>query len=100
MLLAATTGGQVPPYPGSPAAPSSVHMPSTSTSHSQTPTSIDVAKIPEYFPEWKEAGYEEAMFLGAQVAVKAIFSGGDNKSYMTRTDYNEQGPQAIHDYSL
>lgn len=93
LLLAATTAQN--PY----AAPqvSGVHA-----SHSQSPTSIDLAKVPEHFPEWKEAGYEEAVFLGAQVAVKVIFSGDttSGKGYMTRTDYNEQGPQAIHEYSI
>ncbi|KAL1311218.1 hypothetical protein AAFC00_001409 [Neodothiora populina] len=72
------------------------------SSHAQTPTSMKLAKIPEYFPEWKDAGYEEAVFLGAQVAAKVLFitDQGLSKGYMTRTDYNEQGPQGIHDYTL
>lgn len=72
------------------------------SSHGQTPTSMKLAKIPEYFPEWKDVGYEEAMFLGAQVAAKVLFitDQGLSKGYMTRTDYNEQGPQAIHDCTL
>ncbi|EGP90710.1 unnamed protein product [Zymoseptoria tritici ST99CH_3D1] len=83
--------GQTPP----------IHF-ASSHSHGQTPTSIKVAKIPEYFPEWKEAGYDEATFLGAQVAGKLLFiqDGGASKGYMTRTDYNEQGPQGIHDVRL
>jgi actin-related protein 9 len=74
----------------------------SSHSHGQTPTSIKTAKIPEYFPEWKEAGYDEATFLGAQVAGKLLFitDGGASKGYMTRTDYNEQGPQGIHDVRM
>ena len=72
------------------------------SSHGQTPTSIKLAKIPEYFPEWKDAGYEEASFLGAQVAAKVLFTvdTGPSKAYMTRSDYNEQGPQGIHEYGL
>lgn len=61
-----------------------------------------MAKIPEYFPEWKDVGYEEASFLGAQVAAKVLFTAdtGPSKPYMTRTDYNDQGPQGIHECSL
>ncbi|CAK3920845.1 Actin ARP9 [Lecanosticta acicola] len=72
------------------------------SSHGQTPTSIKLAKIPEYFPEWKEAGYDEAAFLGAQVAGKLLFvvDGGASKGYMTRTDYNDQGPSGIHEVRI
>ncbi|KAF2153649.1 actin-like ATPase domain-containing protein [Myriangium duriaei CBS 260.36] len=72
------------------------------SSHGQTPTSIKLAKIPEYFPEWKDVGYEEASFLGAQVAAKVLFTvdTGPSKGYMTRSDYNDQGPQGIHECSL
>jgi actin-related protein 9 len=61
-----------------------------------------MAKIPEYFPEWKDVGFEEAVFLGAQVAAKVIFvvDQGLSKAFMTRTDYNESGPQGIHDFSM
>lgn len=77
-------------------------MHSSHTSHAQTPTSIKMAKIPEYFPEWKEMGYEEAHFLGAQVAARVLFvvDAGASKGYMTRSDYNEQGPMGIHEVSL
>ncbi|KAF2645039.1 actin-like ATPase domain-containing protein [Massarina eburnea CBS 473.64] len=72
------------------------------SSHGQTPTSIKYVKPPEYFPEWKEVGFDESAFLGAQVAAKVIFvvDQGQSKGYMTRPDYNEQGPTAIHDYAL
>ncbi|KAL6718237.1 Actin-like protein arp9 [Lecanora helva] len=43
------------------------------SSHAQTPTSIKLLKMPEYFPEWKEVGMEEAGFLGAQVAAKVFY---------------------------
>ena len=97
LLLAATTAQNPHLHPIS-----SLHTQNVHSSHGQTPTSIKVAKIPEYFPEWKEAGYDEAMFLGAQVAAKVLFvvDQGANKGYMTRTDFNDQGPSAILEYAL
>lgn len=70
--------------------------------HAQTPTSIKCAKIPEYFPEWKDAGTEEAGFLGAQVAAKVIFvvDQGLSKGFMSRTEYNELGPMGVHECCL
>lgn len=67
--------------------------------HAQTPTSIRLLKAPEYFPEWKEYGMEEACFLGAQVAAKVVFmvDQGLSKGFMTRTEYNEMGPPGIHE---
>ncbi|KAK6501199.1 Actin-like protein arp9 (SWI/SNF complex component arp9) [Arthrobotrys musiformis] len=64
----------------------------------QGPSSIKVAKIPEYFPEWKDHGFEECMFLGAQLGAKIYFvtDQGVSKGFVTRADYNSQGPQAIH----
>lgn len=64
----------------------------------QGPTSIKVAKIPEYFPEWKDHGFDECMFLGAQLGAKIYFvtDQGASKGFVTRADYNSQGPQAIH----
>lgn len=75
---------------------------SSHSSHAQTPTSIKLAKIPEYFPEWKEVGYDEAAFLGAQVAARVLFvvDAGASKGYISRTDYNEQGPTGIHEVYL
>ncbi|KAL9130707.1 MAG: hypothetical protein Q9217_001186 [Psora testacea] len=69
------------------------------SSHAQTPTSIKVLKAPEYFPEWKEFGMEEASFLGAQVAAKVVFvvDQGLSKGFMSRTEYNELGPSGIHE---
>lgn len=71
-------------------------------SHAQTPTSIKLARLPEYFSEWKDRGHEEAPFLGAQVAAKVIFGvdQGASKGFMTRPDFNEQGPSGIHDYCM
>ena len=76
----------------------------------QTPTSIRYAKLPEYFPEWKEHGPEEAVFLGAQIAAKVLFADKqliplghssaveDQRRFMTRSDYNELGPSGVRDY--
>ncbi|KAF1959911.1 actin-like ATPase domain-containing protein [Byssothecium circinans] len=101
LLYAATTAqtSHMMPHGGNPLMPMSHNQHS---SHGQTPTSIKLVKPPEYFPEWKEAGFDESAFLGAQVAAKVIFvvDQGQSKGYMTRPDYNEQGPTAIHDYAL
>ena len=58
--------------------------------------------MPEYFPEWKEFGTEEAAFLGAQVAAKVVFvvDQGQSKGFMSRTEYNELGPQGVHEFCL
>ncbi|XHG06115.1 hypothetical protein AWENTII_009321 [Aspergillus wentii] len=47
-------------------------------------------------------GMEEAVFLGAQVASKVIFilDQGLSKGFMSRVEYNENGPSAIHEYIL
>jgi actin-related protein 9 len=99
-----------------------------STGHSQTPTSIKTLKLGDYFPEWKDLGgsnapgatgaggtnasssiqgtssrgVEEAVFLGAQVAAKVIFviDQGLSKGFLSRVDYNESGPTAIHDFMM
>jgi actin-related protein 9 len=72
------------------------------SSHAQTPTSIKLAKMPEYFPEWKDVGTEEAAFLGAQVAAKVVFivDQGLSKGFMSRTEYNDLGPLGIHESAL
>jgi actin-related protein 9 len=41
--------------------------------HSQTPTNIKLAGLPTYLSEWTKNGFEEAMFLGAQVAARLAF---------------------------
>ncbi|MCJ1281412.1 Actin-like protein arp9 (SWI/SNF complex component arp9) [Xylographa opegraphella] len=72
------------------------------SSHGQSPTSIKVAKMPEYFSEWKDIGTEEAAFLGAQVAAKVVFivDQGLSKGFMSRSEYNDLGPQGIHEFGL
>ncbi|KAF2687555.1 hypothetical protein K458DRAFT_191980 [Lentithecium fluviatile CBS 122367] len=102
LLYAATTAQtqHLMPHGGNPLMPGMSH--NVHSSHGQTPTSIKFVKPPEYFPEWKEVGFDEAAFLGAQVAAKVIFvvDQGQSKGYMTRPDYNDQGPTGIHDYAL
>lgn len=41
--------------------------------HSQTPTAIKLLPLPTYLGEWTKNGFEEAMFLGAQVAARIAF---------------------------
>ncbi|KAI5820416.1 hypothetical protein BZA77DRAFT_273932 [Pyronema omphalodes] len=67
------------------------------SSHGQTPLSIKTAKVPEYFSEWKECGFDEAAFLGAQVAAKVVFviDQGANRGFMSRVEYNELGPEGV-----
>lgn len=81
---------------------SGVHSHNTHSGHGQSPTSIKTVKPPEYFPEWKEVGMDEAVFLGAQVAAKVLFivDQGLGQGYMTRTDYNDQGPSGIRDVCM
>ncbi|KAF2760984.1 actin-related protein, ARP9 class [Pseudovirgaria hyperparasitica] len=102
LLLAATTA-QNPHmmHPGQ-STPASMHSHNMHSSHGQTPTSIKIAKVPEYFPEWKEVGYDESTFLGAQVAAKVLFvvDQGLGKGYMTRNDWNDSGPTGIHDFAI
>ncbi|KAJ5885370.1 hypothetical protein N7495_009880 [Penicillium taxi] len=93
-----------------------------STGHSQNPHSVKTLRLPDYFPEFKDLGnintpgvstgpngqsqsghgYEEAVFLGAQLGAKAVFvldQGVTKGGYMSRIEYNESGPSAIHECS-
>lgn len=59
---------------GTPAAGSDAAGPAGSYHfHSQTPTSIKTAGLPTYLSEWTKNGFEESMFLGAQVAARIAF---------------------------
>ncbi|KAF2145138.1 uncharacterized protein K452DRAFT_244816 [Aplosporella prunicola CBS 121167] len=103
LLIAATTA-QNPHmlHAGMPNSLVSLGSHNTHSSHGQTPTSIKTVKAPEYFPEWKEVGMDEASFLGAQVAAKVVFivDQGLGQGYMTRSDYNDQGPSGIREVCL
>jgi actin-related protein 9 len=95
LLLAATTASNPALNPNLSLA--SFNGPSHShSSHSQSPTSIKVASPPSYFPEWKF--YEEAVFLGSQVAAKVVFvvDQGLSKGFLSRVEFNEEGPTSIH----
>ena len=74
LLQAATTGAIAAvstPQAGSDAGGPTVHY---THFHSQTPTSIKTATLPNYLGEWTKNGFEESMFLGAQVAARIAFS--------------------------
>jgi actin-related protein 9 len=84
LLQAATTaslgipggvmGGAAPGTPGGPAGSSAGDTSGgTHHFHSQTPTTIKLAGLPTYLSEWTKNGFEEAMFLGAQVAARLAF---------------------------
>ncbi|KAI9782584.1 MAG: Actin-like protein arp9 (SWI/SNF complex component arp9) [Geoglossum umbratile] len=102
LLLAATTASNPVLNPAASIISQQHQQHNLHSSHGQTPTSIKLAKIPEYFPEWKDVGFEEASFLGAQVAAKVVFvvDQGISKGFMTRVEYNEVGPSGIHECSL
>lgn len=101
LLQAATTasaagaGGvaMTPQAPGSEAAGPTQHH----HFHSQTPTNIRTVTYPGYLAEWTKNGFEEAMFLGAQVAARITFCLHSNmdaqaieaqrQSSLSRVDY-------------
>lgn len=57
-----------------------------------------LARPPDYFPEWKDVGFEEAAFLGAQAAAKVVFvvDQGQSRGFLSRVEYNEMGPSGIN----
>lgn len=73
---------------------------------SQAPASIKYCKLPEYMPDWKDAqwsGFEEAAFAGAQVLAGLIYLNGKESQegwFLTRGEFNEEGPSAISQYLL
>lgn len=93
LLVAATTHASQNPY-----MQQQQHHHSAGHGYSQTPSNIKYVKAPDYFPEWKDAGFEEVGFLGAQVAAKVLFvvDQGASQGFLTRVEYNEGGPSAIH----
>ncbi|KAM3084207.1 Actin-like protein arp9 [Clarireedia jacksonii] len=100
LLLAATTASNPALNPNVSVASFNGAANAQHSSHSQSPTSIKVASPPTYFPEWKS--YEEAVFLGSQIAAKVIFvvDQGLSKGFLSRVDFNEEGPTAIHQVGL
>ncbi|EMR10643.1 hypothetical protein PNEG_01343 [Pneumocystis murina B123] len=66
------------------------------------PSTIRLAKIPDFFPEWKSdrnsnAVLEEACFLGGEIVAKLSFNDPSSKNYMGRGEYNENGPPYINE---
>jgi actin-related protein 9 len=103
LLLAATTASNpMLGVPGQQPLPQTLPHQHVHSGPRQTPTSIKTLRLPDYFSDWKEIGTEEAMFLGAQVAAKVLFivDQGATKGFMSRAEYNESGPQGIHEYTL
>lgn len=120
LLQAATTaslgipggvgGGGQPGTPGGPTSSAGdVLQGATHHFHSQTPTHIKLAGLPTYLSEWTKNGFEEAMFLGAQVAARLAFcvhnldaQGVESQRLMSlnRVDYNELGPKGIRTHSM
>ncbi|KAK4180856.1 hypothetical protein QBC36DRAFT_319238 [Triangularia setosa] len=77
--------------------------------HSQTPTNIKLATLPTYLAEWTKNGFEEAMFLGAQVAARLAFCihnldaaglEAQRSMSLSRVDYNELGPKGVRSHSM
>ena len=95
LLLAATTASNPALHPNM-SVTSYNSITQAHSSHSQSPTNIKVATPPTYFPAWKS--YEDAVFLGAQVAAKVVFVSDQSpsKAFLTRVEFNEEGPSAIH----
>ena len=72
------------------------HHSGSGSSHSgQAPTSIRYAKGPDHFSQYREVGFAEAQFLGAQVSGMSLFQETSNpkdKLYMSRVEWNDLGP--------
>ncbi|KAJ5119483.1 hypothetical protein N7448_010152 [Penicillium atrosanguineum] len=122
LLVAATHNNPGMVAPGTPGMDPNGTTHYRSSGHSQTPTSAKTLRLPEYFADFKDQGNsnapgasvgpsgasqgghgtEEACFLGAQMAAKVFFvlDQGLTKGYMSRVEYNDNGPSAIHEYIL
>lgn len=99
LLLTATTSNLgAAQAPGSNAGEATSHGHSF---HSQTPTSIKMALPPTYLGEWTKHGFEEANFLGACIAGRVIINqNNETDAYLTRVEYNQQGPRAVRFHSM
>jgi actin-related protein 9 len=78
----------------------SLHLAQAHQGHGQSPTSVRPAKMPEYFPDWKGRGWEDAAFLGIEIAARPIFTGSVENTFVSKNDYNEVGPTAIWDIGI
>ncbi|KAK9446832.1 uncharacterized protein V1518DRAFT_422748 [Limtongia smithiae] len=71
--------------------------------HGQVPTNIRIAKMADYFIGWKGHSWEDAQFLGSQIAAKQIFTPGIaniDGGYVSREDYAERGAKEIWNLTL
>ncbi|KAK9361475.1 actin-domain-containing protein [Lipomyces starkeyi] len=71
--------------------------------HGQVPTTIKIAKMAEYFIGWKGRTWEDAPFLGSQIAAKQIFTPGIasiDGAYISREDFAEHGAREIWNLGL
>ncbi|KAK9235180.1 actin-domain-containing protein [Lipomyces kononenkoae] len=71
--------------------------------HGQVPTTIKLAKMAEYFIGWKGHTWEDAPFLGSQIAAKQIFTPGIasiDGAYVSREDFAEHGAGEIWNLGL
>ncbi|KAK9490497.1 actin-domain-containing protein [Lipomyces doorenjongii] len=71
--------------------------------HGQVPTMIKIAKMAEYFIGWKGHTWEDAPFLGSQIAAKQIFTPGIasiDGAYISREDFAERGAREIWNLGL
>lgn len=74
----------------------------------QVPSSVRLAKHPEYFPEWKlpkstQGSWHDVYFLGAQIYAKQVFASNSNHgrdSFLDTEIYEERGPEAIWNVRL
>lgn len=69
----------------------------------QVPALVRLAKLPDYFPEWKRGGWGSVYFLGAEIYMKQIYganSNHGNDSFLDTDIYEERGPQAIWEVCL
>ncbi|CCE65924.1 hypothetical protein TPHA_0N01430 [Tetrapisispora phaffii CBS 4417] len=68
--------------------------------YQQVPTSIKLAKAPEYFPEWKKNKYANIVFLGGMIVARQVFTHSKVNFFINRDNYNENGPASYWDINL
>ncbi|KAK7203854.1 actin-domain-containing protein [Myxozyma melibiosi] len=71
--------------------------------HGQVPTSIKIARLADYFLGWKGHTWENAQFLGCQIAAKQIFTPGIasiDGAYISKEDFAEYGAKQIWSLGL
>ncbi|KAH3671092.1 hypothetical protein OGAPHI_000803 [Ogataea philodendri] len=61
----------------------------------QVPKHVKFLNRPDYFSEWKKAGFEDCSFLGAQILAKQVFGSHSVGGSFAREEYLEKGPIGI-----